>query len=69
VGALTMQVLCQFLRVWSLLQDVMLDPLQADRFVWKWSSDGKYPGSSTYRAFFAGCTTLLGAKELWLWWT
>lgn len=33
VGALTTQVLCQFLWVWALLQDVMLDPLQADRFV------------------------------------
>jgi hypothetical protein len=33
VGALTTQVLCQFLRVWALLRDVMLDPLQADRFV------------------------------------
>lgn len=40
-----------------------LNPLQSDRFIWKWSS--KYSASSTYRAFFAGSTTLLGARELW----
>jgi hypothetical protein len=33
VGALTMQVLCQFLQVWVLLRTVVLDPLQADRFI------------------------------------
>jgi hypothetical protein len=34
--------------------------------VWKWSPDGKYAASSTYRAFFAGSTSLLGARELCL---
>lgn len=42
VGAPTTQVLCQYLLVWSLLRDVVLDQLQVDRFVWKWSPDGKY---------------------------
>jgi hypothetical protein len=64
VGALTTQVLCQFLQVWQLLHDVNLNPLQTDRFVWKWSPDGKYSASLAYRAFFAGSTSLLGAKEL-----
>jgi hypothetical protein len=50
---------------WTLLRGAVLDPLQADRFVWKWSADGKYSASSTYLAFFAGLTALLGAKELW----
>jgi len=64
-GALTVQVICQFLRVWHKLQGVVLQPLQADRFVWKWSSDGKYSASSAYRAFFNGSTALLGAREIW----
>jgi hypothetical protein len=34
--------------------------------VWKWSPDGKYAASLTYRAFFAGSTSLLGARELWM---
>lgn len=65
VGALTTQVLCQYLQVWQLTRGITLDPLQPDRFIWKWSKDGKYSASSTYRAFFAGLTSLLGAKELW----
>jgi hypothetical protein len=64
-GALTAPVLCQFLSVWELLRNVTLDPLLSDRFVWKWSSDGKYSASSAYRAFFAGSSELLGARELW----
>jgi hypothetical protein len=42
VGAPTTQVLCQYLQVWGLLRGVVLDSMQADRFVWKWSPDGKY---------------------------
>lgn len=48
-----------------MLRSVVLDPLQADPFVWKWSADGKYSASSIYRAFFASYTSLLGATELW----
>ena len=59
-----MQVLCQYLRVWNVLRDVSLNPMQEDRFVWRWSADGKYSASSAYRAFFVGSTSLLGAKEL-----
>lgn len=65
VGAPTTQVLCQYLLVWRILRDVMLIWTQADRLVWKWSPDGKYSASSSYRAFFNGCTSLLGAAELW----
>ena len=64
-GALTTQVLCQYLQVWEMLRGVTLNPLQSDRFIWRWSADGKYFASSAYRAFFAGLTTLLGAQELW----
>ncbi|XP_066374650.1 uncharacterized protein [Miscanthus floridulus] len=64
-GAPTTQVLCDYLRVWELLRSITLQPLQPDRFVWRWSSSGRYSVSSTYRAFFAGSTRLLGAKELW----
>jgi len=61
-GAPTAQVLCDYLRIWELLRSVTLQP---DRFVWKWSSMARYSVSSTYRAFFAGSTRLLGDKELW----
>ena len=63
-GADTVQVLLQYLRVWAILRAVVLDPHVPDRLTWKWSPDGKYSVSSTYRAFFEGSTALLGAKEL-----
>lgn len=65
VGATTRQVLVQYVKVWRVLRSVVLDPLASDRFVWKWSSSGKYSASSAYRAFFHGASELLGAKELW----
>lgn len=40
-------------------------PSQRDRFIWKWTSSGSYSVAFTYRAFLAGSTKLLGAKELW----
>jgi hypothetical protein len=52
-GALTAPVLCQFLGVWELLRNGESDPLLSDRFIWKWSPDGKYSASSAYRAFFS----------------
>lgn len=61
-GAPTTQVLCDYLRVWELVRSVNLRPLQPDRFIWKWLADGKYSVSSTYRAFFHGSASLLGAK-------
>lgn len=58
VGALTTHVY-----VWRLTREVALDPLLSDRFVWKWSPDGTYSASSTYHAFLAGSTSLLGARS------
>lgn len=38
-----------------------LQPLECDRFIWRWTLDGTYSASSAYRAL----SSLLGAKELW----
>lgn len=54
----TVPVLCQYLLVWELLRTVILNPLQSDRFIWRWSPDGKYSASSAYRAFFVGSSSL-----------
>jgi hypothetical protein len=39
--------------------------LEADRFVWRWTTDGQYSVSLAYRAFFTGWTTSLGSREMW----
>ena len=63
--ALTVQVVRDYLKVWELLRSAQLQALQSDHFVWKRTPDGAYSVSSTYHAFFAGSTKLLGVKELW----
>jgi len=44
---------------------VHLQPTVSDRFVWKWTGDGKYSASAAYRSFFLGRTLLVGAEHLW----
>jgi hypothetical protein len=48
-----------------MLHDVQLRPSEADRFVWRWTVDGKYSVRSVYVAYFMGWTRMAGAKELW----
>jgi hypothetical protein len=39
--------------------------METDRFVWRWTADGKYSVRSAYRTYFTGWTTMAGAKEIW----
>jgi hypothetical protein len=64
-GARTGAVLLEYASLWATLENVQLRPLEADRFVWRWTTDGQYSVSSAYRAFFTGWMTLLGSRELW----
>jgi hypothetical protein len=36
-----------------------------DRFIWRWTVNGKYSAFSAYRSFFIGMSTMIGAKQLW----
>ena len=64
-GSRTQQIMLEIVQVDDKLRAVTLTPGVADNFTWRWTSDGQYSSSSAYRAFFAGSTTLLGARELW----
>jgi len=64
-GALTVQVLLEYLRVWALTVDTQLTPEVADKICWRWSSDGTYSSASAYAAMFVGSTRPLGARQLW----
>lgn len=65
VGALTMQVLLGYIRIWELTADVVLDPEARDALRWRWSADGAYSATSAYQAMFFGSTRPLGARQLW----
>lgn len=64
-GALTVQVLLDYIFVWELTEGVILDPESQDRIRWRWSADGVYSASSAYNAMFFGSTRPLGARQLW----
>ena len=64
-GATTAAVLCEYVRVWDLVEPVQLSPQVADRYIWKWTPSGNYSVSSAYRAFFFGMTSLPGAMFVW----
>jgi hypothetical protein len=55
----------QFVRLWTILLEVQLDPSIPDRMVWKWTPDVAYSTSSTYQAFFVGRVHLTRTIELW----
>ena len=64
-GALTVNVLLEFLQVWDLVDALHLSPHDADRFVWKWTANGSYSASSAYRAFFLGRVGMGGVMFAW----
>ena len=61
----TATVMYEYLDLWEKLESVQLRPLVGDRFVWRWTPDGVYSASSSYRSFFLGISSLLGAREVW----
>jgi hypothetical protein len=64
IGATTVQVIVQYIRVWDLLLDFILtDTL--DRFIWKWTASGEFSSASAYQVLFFGRSHLLGALQLW----
>jgi len=48
-GALTVQVIMDYLLVWNLTRDVQLVPGRPDNICWKWTSDKCYSTSSALR--------------------
>lgn len=48
-----------------MVDNIQLQPLVPDRFIWKWTANGEYSASSAYHAFFVGMTSLVGATDVW----
>lgn len=63
-GALTVQVIMEYLQVWDLTRGIQLDGNARDVLRWKWTSDKIFSTSSAYQAFFIGQQAILGAKLL-----
>lgn len=63
-GALTILVLGEYIQIREMVDPIVLQP-DPDRFIWKWSADGKYNSQSAYHAMFLCETAVAGAHELW----
>jgi len=63
-GALTVQVLLDYLLIWDLTRNIILHPEIPDRLIWKWTGDHTFSTASAYRAFFIGQYSIPGATIL-----
>ena len=63
-GALTVQVIIEYLQIWNLVVNQAINDLAEDRFIWKWTADHCFTTASAYRAFFIGQHPIPGAKLL-----
>jgi hypothetical protein len=62
-GALTVQVILDYLLISDLMEDVTLTEA-ADKVVWRWTKDDRFSTASAYRAFFSGQHAIPGARLL-----
>jgi hypothetical protein len=62
-GALTVQVILEYLTVWAKLENVTLG-VRLDQVIWRWTRDGRFSTASAYKLFFSGQFPIPGAKAI-----
>lgn len=67
-GALTVNVLLEYLQLWDLLENVELQPEVEDTHIWQFSSSGLYSAKSAYEALFTGSTQFSPWERIWKSW-
>ncbi|KAF8695940.1 hypothetical protein HU200_036816 [Digitaria exilis] len=63
-GAITVQVLLDFLLIWDKVRRIVLQADIDDTPLWKWTANQQFTTASAYRAFFLGQHEILGARIL-----
>ena len=67
-GALTLQVLTEYLQLWDLLSNFQLQPDVEDVHIWQFSASGQYSTKSAYEALFIGATGFRPWERIWRSW-
>ena len=53
-GARTVQVMYEYLQIWDIVENIVLQQDTPDQYKWKLSQSGSYNSKSAYAAFFEG---------------
>ena len=64
-GAHTVEVLLDYLHIWDIVEEIILQPEIPDHFRWKLSYDGSYNSKSAYAAFFQGSIKFGSWRRIW----
>ena len=67
-GALSLQVLIEYLQLWELLSNIELQPDLEDVHVWKFTNSGVYSTKSAYEALFIGAIQFDPWERIWKSW-
>jgi hypothetical protein len=62
---MTVQLIEEFLSLWTRLQGVTLMPQHEDKIIWMHTVDCNYTASSAYKIQFAGMVTSMAATTIW----
>jgi hypothetical protein len=67
-GARTVGVIVDYLLLWDVLSDFLLQPNVEDRHIWWFSSDGQYSARTAYKVLFVGSTSFEPCERIWKTW-
>ena len=67
-GALSVGVLVDYLNLWELLSEIVLQPEVEDKHIFSIAADGKYSAKSAYEGLFAGSTSFGLYHLIWKTW-
>ena len=67
-GALTVDVILEYLQLWDLLQGFELQPEIEDSHIWQFSTSGNFSTKSAYEAFCIGSIQFKSWERIWKSW-